>query len=59
MADELRRDVEQFLYRKPACWTSLLLGAVTKLSNFAILSTVALGAGTFGRWLARRPALRA
>jgi threonine/homoserine/homoserine lactone efflux protein len=35
----------------------LLLGVVTKLSNFAILSIVALGAGTFGRWLARRPAL--
>lgn len=35
----------------------LLLGAVTKLSNFAILSTVALGAGTFGGWLARRPGL--
>lgn len=35
----------------------LLLGAITKLSNFAILSTVALGAGTFGGWLAHRPAL--
>ncbi len=35
----------------------LLLGVVTKVSNFAVLSTVALGAGTFGRWLARRPGL--
>jgi len=35
----------------------LLLGGITKLSNFAILSAVALGAGTFGGWLARRPGL--
>ena len=41
----------------PVAVQLLLLGVVTKLSNFAILSTVALGAGTFGRWLARRPAL--
>ena len=34
----------------------LLLEVVTQLSNFAILSTVALGAGTVGRWLTRRPA---
>ena len=41
----------------PVAVQLLLLGAVTKLSNFAVLSTVALGAGTIGRWLARRPAL--
>ena len=35
----------------------LLLGVLTKLSNLAVLSAVAVGAGTFGRWLARRPAL--
>lgn len=41
----------------PVAIQLLMLGIVTKLSNFAILSVVALGAGTFGRWLARRPAL--
>ena len=41
----------------PVAAQLLLLGVVTKLSNFAVLSAVALGAGTFGRWLARRPAL--
>src|SRR5262249_17666682 len=41
----------------PVALQLLLLGVVTKLSNFAILSTVALGAGTCGRWLARRPGL--
>ena len=41
----------------PVAVQLLLLGVVTKLSNFAVLSTVALGPGTFGRWLARRPAL--
>ena len=39
----------------PVAVQLLLLGLVTKLSNFAVLSAVALGAGTFGRWLARRP----
>jgi threonine/homoserine/homoserine lactone efflux protein len=41
----------------PVAMQLLLLGIVTKLSNLAILSAVAFGAGTFGRWLARRPAL--
>ena len=41
----------------PVAIQLLLLGVVTKLSNFAVLSAVALGAGTFGRWLARRPGL--
>jgi threonine/homoserine/homoserine lactone efflux protein len=41
----------------PVAVQLLVLGVVTKLSNFAILSTVALSAGTLGRWLARRPAL--
>jgi len=41
----------------PVALQLLVLGIVTKLSNFAVLSMVALGAGTFGRWLARRPAL--
>lgn len=31
----------------------LVLGTVTKLSNFMIMSTVALSAGAFGGWLAR------
>lgn len=35
----------------------LVLGAVTKLSNFVILNTVAFGAGTLGGWLSRRPSL--
>jgi threonine/homoserine/homoserine lactone efflux protein len=35
----------------------LLLGAVQKLSGFLVMGTVALGAGTFGGWLARRPGL--
>ncbi len=35
----------------------LILGAVQKLSGFAVMATVALGAGTFGTWLARRPTL--
>ena len=43
----------------PVAVQLLLLGVVTKVSNFAVLSTVALGAGTFGRWLARRPGLTA
>jgi len=41
----------------PVAVQLLVLGVVTKLSNFAVLGTVALGAVTFGRWLARRPAL--
>ena len=41
----------------PVALQLLMLGAVTKLSNFVVLSAVALGAGTFGRWLARRPVL--
>jgi len=41
----------------PVAVQLLLLGAVAKLTNFVILTTVALGAGTFGGWLARRPGL--
>ncbi|MGK6312691.1 LysE family translocator [Neorhizobium sp. DT-125] len=41
----------------PVAAQLLLLGAVAKLTNFVILTTVALGAGTFGGWLARRPGL--
>src|SRR5436309_15599067 len=41
----------------PVAVQLLLLGAVNKVSNFAVLSTVALGAGTYGRWRARRPGL--
>jgi len=43
----------------PVAVQLLALGVVTKLCNFAVLSAVALGAGTFGRWLARRPAVTA
>jgi threonine/homoserine/homoserine lactone efflux protein len=35
----------------------LLFGAVQKLSGFVVMATVALGAGTFGSWLSRRPGL--
>ncbi|NLS18566.1 LysE family translocator [Rhizobium sp. P40RR-XXII] len=35
----------------------VLLGSVTKLSNFMILSVVAIGSGTFGGWLSQRPLL--
>jgi len=35
----------------------LVLGAVQKLSGFVVMAAVALGAGTFGGWLASRPAL--
>ncbi|MGR9221300.1 LysE family translocator [Rhizobium leguminosarum] len=35
----------------------LFLGTITKLSNFVILSAIALGAGTFGSWLSQRPLL--
>lgn len=35
----------------------LLLGAVQKASGFMVMATVALGAGTFGDWLSRRPGL--
>lgn len=35
----------------------LILGALQKLSGFAVMATVALGAGTLGTWLARRPTL--
>jgi threonine/homoserine/homoserine lactone efflux protein len=35
----------------------LLLGAVQKISGFFILGTVALGTGTVGDWLSRRPGL--
>ncbi|WP_046868590.1 LysE family translocator [Microvirga massiliensis] len=35
----------------------LFLGAVQKLSGFLVMATVALGAGTFGGWLSRRPGL--
>ena len=41
----------------PVALQLLVLGAVQKLSGFVILSTVALAAGSFGRWLARRPRL--
>ncbi|SCB57450.1 Threonine/homoserine/homoserine lactone efflux protein [Rhizobium aethiopicum] len=41
----------------PVAVQLLLLGAVTKLSNFVILSSIAFGAGTFGGWLSRRPML--
>ena len=35
----------------------LVLGMVQKASGFMVMATVALGAGTFGGWLARRPGL--
>jgi len=35
----------------------LFLGAVQKLSGFIVLGGVALGTGTIGHWLARRPGL--
>jgi threonine/homoserine/homoserine lactone efflux protein len=35
----------------------LFLGAVQKLSGFIVLGGVALGTGTIGDWLARRPGL--
>lgn len=35
----------------------LILGAVQKLSGFVVMAALALGAGTFGTWLARRPSL--
>ena len=35
----------------------LFLGAVQKLSGFVVLGGVALGTGTIGDWLARRPGL--
>ncbi|MBM6593824.1 LysE family translocator [Microvirga pudoricolor] len=35
----------------------LFLGGVQKLSGFVILGAVALGTGTIGNWLARRPGL--
>nr|WP_245296699.1 LysE family translocator [Rhizobium bangladeshense] len=41
----------------PVAMQLLVLGAVTKLSNFVILGTVAFGAGTLGGWLSRRPSL--
>ncbi|MBX4955746.1 LysE family translocator [Rhizobium lentis] len=41
----------------PVAVQLLVLGAVTKLSNFIILSSVAVGAGTLGGWLSRRPML--
>ncbi|MDR9805625.1 LysE family translocator [Rhizobium hidalgonense] len=41
----------------PVAAQLLLLGTITKLSNFMILSLVALGSGTFGSWLSRRPRL--
>jgi threonine/homoserine/homoserine lactone efflux protein len=41
----------------PVVLQLFVLGAVTKLSNFAILSGVAIGSGTLGGWIARRPTL--
>ncbi|RFB91589.1 lysine transporter LysE [Rhizobium leguminosarum bv. trifolii] len=41
----------------PVAVQLLLLGVVTKLSNFVILGTIAFGAGTLGGWLSRRPML--
>ncbi len=41
----------------PVAAQILLLGMVTKLSNFLILSAVAYGSGTLGSWLSRRPIL--
>ncbi|MBX4928881.1 threonine/homoserine/homoserine lactone efflux protein [Rhizobium binae] len=41
----------------PVAVQLLVLGTVTKLSNFVILSSVAVGAGTLGGWLSRRPML--
>ncbi|PDT30945.1 lysine transporter LysE [Rhizobium sp. L9] len=41
----------------PVAVQLLVLGAVTKLSNFVILGAVAFGAGAFGGWLSRRPML--
>lgn len=35
----------------------LFLGSVQKLSGFVVLGTVALGTGTIGDWLSRRPGL--
>lgn len=35
----------------------LFLGAVQKMSAFMILGTVALGTGTIGNWISRRPTL--
>jgi len=35
----------------------LFLGGVQKISGFFVLGTVALGTGTIGDWLARRPGL--
>ncbi|MGG7535278.1 MULTISPECIES: LysE family transporter [Rhizobium] len=39
----------------PVAVQLLVFGAVTKLSNFVILSSVAFGASTLGGWLSRRP----
>jgi len=35
----------------------LFLGAVQKMSGFVVLGAVALGTGTIGNWISRRPAL--
>jgi threonine/homoserine/homoserine lactone efflux protein len=41
----------------PVALQLLFLGAVQKLSGLMVLSSVALGAGTFGTWLSRHPRL--
>ncbi|WP_237482543.1 LysE family translocator [Lichenibacterium dinghuense] len=45
------------LFGWPVTVQLLILGTVQKLSGFMVMAAVALGAGTFGTWLARRPSL--
>jgi threonine/homoserine/homoserine lactone efflux protein len=41
----------------PVAAQLFVLGGVQKLSGWAVMTTVAVGAGTFGGWLSRRPSL--